>query len=916
MQSDPFNIAELDAQSQELEAEIAQATDKDAALQLAVRAAELAMRCLQLASSSDQKAAVSKRCKLLLEQAEEIKNDPHWQPFKPIRQQSSSACLPLVKKLNDPISARKFTTSEKIVLLKASKLNDYIFPQWEGPPDPSYFEIKPDQKPFLDAPELGLSEFQRSIFKGWKRASEALPPPAWYPDASPTMVPSMDPTSETDLVQDAATDCSVVASLCADSARASRGYARIIPSKIYPCDASSGLPQSSPNGKYVVQLNLNGCWRKVEIDDRLPVSRTQRTIHVIDRRNPALLWPALVEKAFLKVRGGYDFPGSNSGTDLWMLTGWIPQHIFLQCDEIVTAQLWKQMFSGFANGDVLITMGTGKISNHLEREIGLAGEHDYAVLDLREKDEQCLLLVKNPWCEGTSWKGSIPPLSEDGHGENGDAFESSKTPDLIDFKSEPPNLFTPENDLRPGTFWIDLQNVMQHFESIYLNWYPGMFNHRQDIHFSWDLSSDELNCGRATGCLIYNPQFLLTTSAGGETAYLLLSRHFRGNEARPSSQEPQSLLESKPQYISLYAFKNGGKRVYLRDGSIHRGPYVDSPQTLLCLELEPNTSYTIVACEQDLKSSAHTFTLSTFSQTPITLSKAIDSYPYHTTIQGSWNKSTAGGNASSESYLQNPQYSLALTRKTSLAIILLSATTDLHIHLKLLHSGQKPSRVKSVVRQDIIVESGDYRQGSALAELSSELDAGTYAIICSTFDAGQVGNFTIRIDSMAQTSIRKLPQEGAGRLRKKLADASFREGTLKVAAPIVPKRHTRLALTAKHKGAFSKPKKTPARSGEGYEYLPEALKSHSLLQMTLEIGRGPMRHILMASSNGQHADAVNGVSTEDVDLFPEMKGAREIWLVLDRMSAPYDAVEEWFEVEMFSDTFDGISVGVWRSWDD
>ncbi|KAL9077099.1 MAG: hypothetical protein Q9157_003469 [Trypethelium eluteriae] len=834
MQSDPFNIAELDAQSQvgqeynpsksvprvyniqELEAEIAQATDKDAALQLAVRAAELAMRCLQLASSSDQKAAVSKRCKLLLEQAEEIKNDPHWQPFKPIRQQSSSACLPLVKKLNDPISARKFTTSEKIVLLKASKLNDYIFPQWEGPPDPSYFEIKPDQKPFLDAPELGLSEFQRSIFKGWKRASEALPPPAWYPDASPTMVPSMDPTSETDLVQDAATDCSVVASLCADSARASRGYARIIPSKIYPCDASSGLPQSSPNGKYVVQLNLNGCWRKVEIDDRLPVSRTQRTIHVIDRRNPALLWPALVEKAFLKVRGGYDFPGSNSGTDLWMLTGWIPQHIFLQCDEIVTAQLWKQMFSGFANGDVLITMGTGKISNHLEREIGLAGEHDYAVLDLREKDEQCLLLVKNPWCEGTSWKGSIPPLSEDGHGENGDAFESSKTPDLIDFKSEPPNLFTPENDLRPGTFWIDLQNVMQHFESIYLNWYPGMFNHRQDIHFSWDLSSDELNCGRATGCLIYNPQFLLTTSAGGETAYLLLSRHFRGNEARPSSQEPQSLLESKPQYISLYAFKNGGKRVYLRDGSIHRGP----------------------------------------------------------------------------------------------------ATTDLHIHLKLLHSGQKPSRVKSVVRQDIIVESGDYRQGSALAELSSELDAGTYAIICSTFDAGQVGNFTIRIDSMAQTSIRKLPQEGAGRLRKKLADASFREGTLKVAAPIVPKRHTRLALTAKHKGAFSKPKKTPARSGEGYEYLPEALKSHSLLQMTLEIGRGPMRHILMASSNGQHADAVNGVSTEDVDLFPEMKGAREIWLVLDRMSAPYDAVEEWFEVEMFSDTFDGISVGVWRSWDD
>lgn len=66
------------------------------------------------------------------------------------------------------------------------------------------------------------------------------------------------------------------------------------------------------------------------IDDVLPTLHIDRTAHVIDRNNPGLLWPALVEKAYLKVRGGYDFSGSNAGTDLWMMTGWIPEQLFLQ----------------------------------------------------------------------------------------------------------------------------------------------------------------------------------------------------------------------------------------------------------------------------------------------------------------------------------------------------------------------------------------------------------------------------------------------------------------------------------------------------------------------------------------------------------------------------------------------------------
>jgi calpain-7 len=99
---------------------------------------------------------------------------------------------------------------------------------------------------------------------------------------------------------------------------------------MYPLDDSSLRPAASENGKYVFRMHFNGCFRTVVIDDRLPSSSNERTLFVTDRQNPQLIWPALIEKAYLKVRGGYDFPGSNSGTDLSVITGWIPEQMSLQ----------------------------------------------------------------------------------------------------------------------------------------------------------------------------------------------------------------------------------------------------------------------------------------------------------------------------------------------------------------------------------------------------------------------------------------------------------------------------------------------------------------------------------------------------------------------------------------------------------
>ena len=180
-----------------------------------------------------------------------------------------------------------------------------------------------DWKP-SDNEDLPLSTLQKQAFDGWRRPHELLCRARDSHDKVDTRRRTLD------LVQDVVSDCSVVASLCAVIARSERGHADLWMSSVYPYDKDSKEPAASSKGKHVFRFHFNGCYRRVVVDDRLPSSHTSQALHVVNRNNSNVYWPALIEKAYLKVRGGYDFPGSNSGTDLWVLTGWIPEQLFLQ----------------------------------------------------------------------------------------------------------------------------------------------------------------------------------------------------------------------------------------------------------------------------------------------------------------------------------------------------------------------------------------------------------------------------------------------------------------------------------------------------------------------------------------------------------------------------------------------------------
>ncbi len=55
----------------------------------------------------------------------------------------------------------------------------------------------------------------------------------------------------------------------------------------------------NPSGKYMVALNLNGCQRKVVVDDFFPVDKHSSFLCSLTT-NRGELWVSLLEKAYLK----------------------------------------------------------------------------------------------------------------------------------------------------------------------------------------------------------------------------------------------------------------------------------------------------------------------------------------------------------------------------------------------------------------------------------------------------------------------------------------------------------------------------------------------------------------------------------------------------------------------------------------
>mmetsp|Transcript_3130 Transcript_3130/g.8823 ORF Transcript_3130/g.8823 Transcript_3130/m.8823 type:complete len:612 (-) Transcript_3130:1098-2933(-) len=384
------------------------------ALQMAEKHSGASHELHQIAS------AIKKRLNGALNRIEEIK---HGKNGKSQTQQHSNQQQNT--KIPDP--SKSLTKEEVSVLKESSTTVSGLFLPWQ---DEDALELYNQTVHAVKHPQsissrfkdpagfLKLSDKQIPHFHIWARPDEIVRLRQQSglrrgPMQRPVLINSVTPYT---IKQQFVTDCSFIASLCVTATLERRMKRPIITSSIYP-QTTAQQPIYNPIGKYMVKLWLNGVARCVVIDDLLPIDQYGNLLCSLTTdaaTSPYLeLWVCLIEKAYMKLCGGYDFPGSNSGVDLFSLTGWIPErvHFAKSVDKVrdfeqPPERAWERIVSAFSFGDCLITVSSHlSLPGDVADKLGLVLGHAYAVLAVIEtKSGLRMLQLKNPWAH-KRWKG-------------------------------------------------------------------------------------------------------------------------------------------------------------------------------------------------------------------------------------------------------------------------------------------------------------------------------------------------------------------------------------------------------------------------------------------------------------------------------------------------------------------------------
>nr|VZI36190.1 unnamed protein product [Spirometra erinaceieuropaei] len=264
----------------------------------------------------------------------------------------------------------------------------------------------------------------------------------------------------------------------------------------------------------VGQAMIPGHFGLVIVDDYLPMGCNDELLCSFST-NRNELWVSFLEKAYMKVMGGYDFPGSNSNIDLHALTGWIPERVPIKPSTGVfnADREYRRLASRFHQGHCLVTVATGVLSPSDESRSGLVPTHAYALLDMQEVGSTRLLLLKNPWSR-TKWKGNYSDQDKE--------HWTTEMQKRLNFDVNVAQY------VDNGVFWIDYKSLCHFFDVFYINWNPDLFPYTTCVHSEWSAAT-----GPKKDIYSYanNPQYTLEVRTKTQApVWILLTRHITNKE--------------------------------------------------------------------------------------------------------------------------------------------------------------------------------------------------------------------------------------------------------------------------------------------------------------------------------------------------------------------------------------------------
>ncbi len=701
-----------------------EAGNLDVAVESYMQAVEVCLRAKDKADSQELKKKLTTLATQALERAEAIKKVDN-RPVKAAAPSPKKRIGPLgLEGLNlhdlpppPPSGASSkgggYSDEEKNVLARTSLINgrEYV----------PFLSVDLREKfafpvPFTDKHgKLTLAPKQKAKLVGWMRPEEFM--------RDPKVLQLVDCFSVT---QTLVSDCSFVASIAISAQYEKRFKKRLITSIIYPQNRN-GEPVYNPCGKYMVKLRINGVPRKVVIDDYFPIGPHREPLcSYSSNRNE--LWISLLEKAYMKVMGGYDFPGSNSNIDLYALTGWIPERLAIRPGDpsFDKEGAFRKLQSRFERGDVLVTIATGELSDAEADKAGLVPTHAYAMLNVREVNGVKLFLLKNPWAH-LRWKGNYSERDT-----------RHWTPQMMKaLNYDPKDAQNYDN----GVFWIDYDSLCHYYDVIYMNWNPSLFTHTFTVHHKW-------NAGAGPAKDLYNissnPQFSLELAPGSGALWILLSRHITDIEDFKNNKE----------YITLLVYKNDGRRVFY---PFDPPPYIDgvrinSPHYLCQTVVTESTPRRLtLVVSQFEKSTTIYFTVRVFSALPFTLRRIVNPYRHKQEATAEWKGRSAGGCANyRDTYQNNPRFQFTVSSDCHVLVELRAPKQyQVGFDVVCVVAGNKESPLYFRSKQ-----SGSYKSGFVVLPL--EVTAGTYDVVPTTFRPGQEGPFFIKLESSIPTKLARL----------------------------------------------------------------------------------------------------------------------------------------------------------------